>query len=503
MKKSLSQAIALATLVGATAAHAAGGAVAPVVNPDGLGGALLYPIYTVENDNSTLVSVVNTTENYKAVKVRFVEAKNSAEVLDFHLYMSPKDVWSGTIVPTTAGAKLISNDRSCIAGVTAKDGKFPEAGLNFSTAQIVQDEKVLSPLNEDKKSTAAELAARVRVGHFEVIEMADIDTADDLGKVLAASIDHNTLAQNGGIPTDCTVVETLWSTATAWNKGGLADDRVIANDVASVKIGDVTYANKTPLKAPTGGLYGTGAVVNVTGGWSASYDAVALVSDGEDYYYEDVQHVRPGSIYPHLGTEVVGGKTVPQDTIFDDLTGALSMASIYNDYFIDPAYGAETDLVVTFPTKRFHTFEAVDLDGSTNSYIHAGHPAPFDNDWSDVNKVAPVVFTATFYGKDEQVQNFDAEDLWVSPRPLEQDKFELNYETNVISLNGSNSFGTAVEGGVSLQIDGVEFNEGWMEITRADGVPAIGFANIVTKNGVEADGALRNFAQTFKHKTVK
>src|SRR5690554_5865762 len=99
MKKSLSQAVALATLVGATAAHA--GAVNPVVNPDGLGGALLYPIYTVENNNTTLVSVVNTTDDFKAVKVRFVEGKNSAEVLDFHLYMSPKDVWSGSIVPTS------------------------------------------------------------------------------------------------------------------------------------------------------------------------------------------------------------------------------------------------------------------------------------------------------------------------------------------------------------------------------------------------------------------
>lgn len=494
MKKSLSQAIALATLVGATAAHAAGGAVAPVVNPDGLGGALLYPIYTVENDNSTLVSVVNTTEKYKAVKVRFVEAKNSAEVLDFHLYMSPKDVWSGTIVPTTAGAKLISNDRSCIAGVTAKDGKFPAAGLNFSTAQIVQDEKVIA---EDKRSTAEELAARVRVGHFEVIEMADINEADAVGAKLAAAIDHNTLDANGGIPTDCKVVDSLWSDVNGWNKGGLTDDRTIANTVPAASV----LGAGTPLVKPTGGLYGTGAVVNVTGGWSASYDAVALVSNGETFYYEDVQHVRPGSIYPHLGTEVAGGKTVPQDTIFDALIGALSMASIYNDYFIDPAYGAETDLVVTFPTKRFHTFDAVDLDGSTNHYIHGNAPAPFDKVWDDEKKVAPVVFTATFYGKDEQVQNFDAEDLWVSPRPLEQDKFELNYETNVISLNGSNSFGTV--GGVSLEIDGVEFNEGWMEITRAAGVPAIGFANIVTKNGVEADGALRNFAQTFKHKTVK
>jgi hypothetical protein len=40
------------------------------VNPDGLGQVLLYPYYTVNGGNSTLVSIVNTTDQAKAVKVR-------------------------------------------------------------------------------------------------------------------------------------------------------------------------------------------------------------------------------------------------------------------------------------------------------------------------------------------------------------------------------------------------------------------------------------------------
>ena len=71
------------------------------LNPDGLGQVLIYPYYTVNGGNSTLVSIVNTTEFGKAVKVRFVEGYNSREVLDFNLYLSPYDVWTGAVFSLT------------------------------------------------------------------------------------------------------------------------------------------------------------------------------------------------------------------------------------------------------------------------------------------------------------------------------------------------------------------------------------------------------------------
>src|SRR5690606_14660291 len=83
------------------------------INPDGLGQVLVYPYYTVRNDQATLVSVVNTTDETKAVKVRFLEALNSREVLDFNLYLSPFDVWTGAIVATANGAQLQVTDTSC------------------------------------------------------------------------------------------------------------------------------------------------------------------------------------------------------------------------------------------------------------------------------------------------------------------------------------------------------------------------------------------------------
>ena len=70
------------------------------INPEGLGQTLIYPYYSVNNGLNTTLSVVNTTDLTKAVKVRFLEGDNSIEVLDFNLYLSPYDVWVAGLVPT-------------------------------------------------------------------------------------------------------------------------------------------------------------------------------------------------------------------------------------------------------------------------------------------------------------------------------------------------------------------------------------------------------------------
>ncbi|NLD15340.1 MAG: hypothetical protein GX665_09685 [Gammaproteobacteria bacterium] len=560
MKKSLSQAIALATLVGGAATAQA----AIQVNHEGLGGALVYPLYTVNEGNTSLVSVVNTTEQYKAVKVRFVEAKNSAEVLDFHLYLSPKDVWSGTIVPTATGAKLVSNDRSCIAGVSANDGTFPKDGLAFRTEQIDMDEDRLS--NPEHKSSQAEKIARVRVGHFEAIEMGTIDY--DSSAVPPANLTGAARTPAGsttlleaikhvdGVPGSCDAV-TAWWTGTLDMTLTDRDNQLGSNAATTTT---------TTITEPTGGLYGTGGIVNVPAGWAASFDAVALHDPAlpiPEAFYATAQHPRPGSIYPHLGTVThttqypidgdagfaTGVYVVPSDVKLDEVTQALDVAGIYNDYYVEPALDAGTELVVTFPTKRFYTFETEDADDTGLRYIYtesnytavgtgldatypnngtataatdpeglgwaktvadgaspvtAGYAGKsvFEKRWDNVAKKSPVAFVSpTLYGKDEQEQF--ASDGFISPRPIITGQLDLNYEANVITLNGSNALGASGLVGVNVE---TPFMEGWLELDRkagwsTAGVPAVGFGVITTKNGVSADGALRNFAQTFKHKT--
>ena len=99
-----------------------------MVNPNGLGQVLIYPYYTVRSPArcghsrqfNTLLSIVNTTNSTKSVKVRFREGKASAEVLDFNVFLSPYDMWTAAVEPRTVGspggtlgAQIETTDRSC------------------------------------------------------------------------------------------------------------------------------------------------------------------------------------------------------------------------------------------------------------------------------------------------------------------------------------------------------------------------------------------------------
>ena len=67
------------------------------VDPDGKGQVMILPYYNVNNNFVTNFGVTNTTDRYKAVKIRFRGSRKSHDVLDFNVYMSPFDQWTATI----------------------------------------------------------------------------------------------------------------------------------------------------------------------------------------------------------------------------------------------------------------------------------------------------------------------------------------------------------------------------------------------------------------------
>ena len=116
----------VAAFAGLSAAGAVGVAEAVYLNPDGLGQVLIYPYYTVRTKAAvapfdTYLSVVNTTNSAKAVKVRFIEGKNSAEVLDFNLFLSKHDVWVAGVIRTADGAGVYTPDKSCTVPTVSAD----------------------------------------------------------------------------------------------------------------------------------------------------------------------------------------------------------------------------------------------------------------------------------------------------------------------------------------------------------------------------------------------
>lgn len=134
-------------LAGAGALAMAGAANAVYINGDGMGQALIYPYYTVRTGTNTLLSVVDATDKAKAVKVRFIEGKNSQEVLDFNLFLSPKDVWTAAVV----------GDDYVVMPVVAPVTSDPDCS----------NAKVLTIA-----AAPATKLDRIREGYVELIEMA-------------------------------------------------------------------------------------------------------------------------------------------------------------------------------------------------------------------------------------------------------------------------------------------------------------------------------------------
>ena len=202
-----------AALAGISALGVTGAAEAVSVNPDGLGQALIYPYYTVRDrvalaGYNTLLSVVNSTASAKAVKVRFLEGKNSREVLDFNLYLSAKDVWVAAVIPTAAGAGIYTPDKSCTQPTVSSSPSSPTPFVNFAYTGSAADGADTS-------------LDRTREGYIEIIEMGDIYTG---------STTYDAITHVAGVP-DCAPL-TSASADTVAGSGGLfgtrhADQRAV------------------------------------------------------------------------------------------------------------------------------------------------------------------------------------------------------------------------------------------------------------------------------------
>ncbi len=420
MKKTFLRSAAIAVAVtGASAAHAVH------VNPDGLGQVLLYPYYTVQNNFVTAIHVVNTTDQAKAVKVRFLEGKNSQEVLDFNLYLSPHDVWTGTVVPDfTNGARLTSADKSCIAPRYLSAAGEPFRNTVFSTDPGATDPN------------------RRAEGYVEIIEMG----------VLTNPAQITAVTHVAGTPPGC----------------------------AAIAAAD--FAGTVSVSAPTGGLFGSGHLVSVNGGVRESYDPTAL-----DAFSTDPLWTRSGSILPSLAdvfpatAEIIDGNNVivfradaPGGRAIDAVSAVLTQDVIANEYTIDAGRLSQTDWIVTFPTKRFYV---------TDPLIG---PAPFQNMWDARTLTACHNVEFQYYDREEAGITPGAGDF--SPEPPIPG-FALCTEVNTLTLYRSSVAQSRLFGAVSTAAAlAVDFDYGWMAVTFAQDPVGSAYGSIVSLDNVTAYG---------------
>lgn len=183
----------LSMMLGATALEAV------EINPDDRGQLLIAPVYKASEGKSTEIRVVNPSRTH-AVKamVSVRSAANSLEILNFNLYLTPTDVWTGELRNTGSGVELFSEDDSILVGLN---------GGGLSTNEAVESGVFAAPGNGQVLSTFSErdTGQQVELGHFEVLGVYSVsgeDIVPGMPKSTLFEIDNisyngDTFLQNG------------------------------------------------------------------------------------------------------------------------------------------------------------------------------------------------------------------------------------------------------------------------------------------------------------------
>ncbi|MCU7884835.1 MAG: hypothetical protein KZQ82_11625, partial [Candidatus Thiodiazotropha sp. (ex Lucinoma annulata)] len=330
---------------------------------------------------------------------------NSGDLLNFNVYLSPYDVWNGTLRknPTTGLPNLISEDESCTYP--------PKASLH---AGIDMQNSYTATTDDD-----------LTEGYIEIIEMGVV--ADGLGSAvdggLEAEIDAGGIADGvvnsaagdrsilsgllhdaTGLPADCSVVSDAWdaglvsgSAINGFEPGVMGSNGVAMDSGDSAAPYGVSH--NAGLVAPSGGINVYGIMINVATGAGFVQEAVHIdrySSVSQHYLPDDPVHYRlpslaSGDIQEAYITNALGdgmkGDTMPL-TEYD--TGALnniaplpsvpmgsnpfpialvlSADEVSTPYFVEQGVNGETDIVMTFPMRKYGIYNGGrltnDMDGS-------------------------------------------------------------------------------------------------------------------------------------------
>jgi hypothetical protein len=484
-RKSLYAALAGVGALGMTTA-----ADAVNVNPNGLGQVLIYPYYTVNSDANgnaynSLLSVVNSTASAKAVKVRFLEGKNSREVLDFNLFLSKHDVWTAAVVPnaSSGGGAVVSFDKSC---TIPDNSNFAPPGAQFVNFAYTGS-------SDDKGGSGLD---RTKEGYVEIIEMATFPTYS----CTSIQVTHV-----GGVPFDCAHL----------SDGGAASD----------------------ARSATGGLFGGMSLINVNAGTDYTEDAVALdsfVAGVRDLYFPagDI-HPQLQDVFPKISVVIAPqfsfdlgvyttfwtNQTLP-GAAADPVSAVLMHDQVMNEYVLDPGTKSGTDWVLTFPTKRF--------------YVNVGTgsaPRLFQRNFNDGSGACDDI-TLAIYDREEKTTSTPVTFSPPPPTPTTS----ICWEANVITFNNSNvlasknisnintgnangwlnlgfaqsttttstfhTLGSAT--GASAHVSAPSFFSTGLTKTYL-GLPVVGFAVQSFSNGtlvVGGSNELSNYGGNFVHKTT-
>ena len=357
------------------------------ISPAGIGHILMVPYFTAQNGNATLLSVVNTdTKNGKAVKVRFRGAANSDDLLDFQVFLSPGDVWTANVAKGADGRSVLTTaDNSCTQPA------IPAAGVAFGTGRL------------PATFTAEQKAAQTLEGYVEIFNMADVPPTyiDGVSRVYGTVIPGGTGASTTNALFTATKHVAGTAPCTGATLSALQAVNAVTNEASAVAFG---------LNTPTTGLTGGWAVVNVAGAsvaWSGNSSALQatigasgaaasgrIVFSAQRADAEVAANVNALTNDPLLRVPATGTPKVvaalqdlpdlstpytnltalsATDTLrplaqATNLTNAIKVTSITNQYANDASISAKTDWVFSMPTRRYSVAANYSAATSADSY---------------------------------------------------------------------------------------------------------------------------------------
>lgn len=540
MKKSILSLAVAGAFVAAGSANAALN-----LQNDGIGHILMVPYFTTQNGNSTLLNLVNTdTTNGKAVKVRFRGGRDSDDIFDFQVFLSPGDVWTANISQNASGAStLTTSDSTCT---------LPAASVLNSTAFITS-----------RLSTAdATNSVGTREGYIEIFNMADVPSGTTTTNPVYATTKHTS---TGGAPTcDGTILS-----------GILATHANFSTDAT----GQYTYntgSTATALRAPTNGLMANWTIINVpnTTVFSGQATAIAATTATRIVYSGQVATaVTPttaSTAYPGIRSTFDGvllttgfataqydfpDMSTPYETATANagtqayaLSSPLAHTSIINEFLLDTGISAKTDWLVSMPTRRYlvagrgdaangvtsaasgtYAASVALVDSSANTLVGADlcvdetAGAYGSCTWTGNGTTSKIGAQGFFRGvttyaadgrsscvnignysmTDRNEQSNVSVNVVVSPGTVTS--VALCGEVNILSLNGLTGNTGAVGANLVVAPLTVPYQNGWAAVTlnatsHVGGLPVIGTAFVKAYNQNVSAGISGNFGATWAHR---
>ncbi|MBK6726172.1 MAG: hypothetical protein IPG63_02750 [Xanthomonadales bacterium] len=443
-------------------------------------------------------------------------------MLDFNLYLSPYDVWSGAVyeIAGVTPAVLSTNDNSCTVPNIKTNSILPlnSNGQRYIAFRNLQYVNLTAFGGSNFNDAGPNGLDRTREGHLEMIEMAIVTNATE-GSLDAITHDGT------GVPADCPQVVTAWSSSAS---------------PAAYWRADPTIDTLPPtVENGGGGLFGAAAIVDVANGTQITY-----VPDAIDGFSVSNLHAAPGTVSPNLaqanfptalGADAIvfnNGSLVttsyPLATAIDAVSAVYMHDAIFNEYAVLSVGGTPilaSEWVVTFPTKRFYV-DKVAPAILPFQYVFAG---------AEGAGTAPVDIRLNVYNREEADGTSDCLDggadacVDFSPSlPGTITTPQLYWEAQVVTFDQPQTFdatnaivgNTLVLGSklaANVAVGDYSFTEGWMKmrfwddtiaplnlhISRADaagqryvGMPVTGF----WAENTQTTSVLANFAGIWKHK---